>query len=88
MADALCRSLRTLGCERAMVVHGADGWTNLQTTDVTYVASLDNGVITRSQVTPEDAGLKRARLADLQGGDGSTMRKRFAGCCPAKLALP
>jgi anthranilate phosphoribosyltransferase len=62
-------ALRALGCERAMVVHGADGLDELTTTDVTNIANLENGVITLSQVTPEDAGLKRAKLADLKGGD-------------------
>ena len=62
-------ALAALGCERAMVVHGRDGLDELTTTDITYVASLADGVITRSQIAPEDGGLKRARLADLQGGD-------------------
>jgi len=61
-------ALRALGCERAMVVHGRDGLDELTTTDVTYVATLADGVITRSKIAPEDAGLKRASLADLRGG--------------------
>ena len=61
-------ALRALGCERAMVVHGRDGLDELTTTDITYVATLADGVITRSQIAPEDAGLKRASLAQLQGG--------------------
>ena len=61
-------ALRALGCERAMVVHGRDGLDELTTTDITYVASLTDGAITRSEIAPEDAGLTRASLADLQGG--------------------
>lgn len=61
-------ALRALGCERAMVVHGRDGLDELTTTDITYVATLADGVITRSKIAPEDAGLKRATLADLRGG--------------------
>ena len=61
-------ALRALGCERAMVVHGRDGLDELTTTDITYVATLADGVISRSQIAPEDAGLKRAGLAQLQGG--------------------
>src|SRR3569623_1775943 len=61
-------ALRALGCERAMVVHGRDGLDELTTTDITYVASLENGVVTRSEIAPEDAGQKRAGLADIHGG--------------------
>jgi anthranilate phosphoribosyltransferase len=61
-------ALRALGCERAMVVHGRDGLDELTTTDITYIATLADGVISRSQIAPEDAGLKRAGLAQLQGG--------------------
>ena len=76
-------ALRALGCERAMVVHGRDGLDELTTTDITYVATLADGIITRSQITPEDAGLKRARLADLQGGTAAenarALKALFAG---------
>lgn len=61
-------ALQALGAERAMVVHGKDGLDELTTTDVTYVAMLKDGVITRSEIAPEDAGLARATLHDLKGG--------------------
>jgi anthranilate phosphoribosyltransferase len=61
-------ALRALGCERAMVVHGRDGLDELTTTDITYVATLADGVVTRSEIAPEDAGLARASLLDLKGG--------------------
>ena len=76
-------ALRALGCERAMVVHGRDGLDELTTTDITYVATLADGVITRSKIAPEDAGLKRATLADLRGGvaadNAKAIQALFAG---------
>jgi anthranilate phosphoribosyltransferase len=76
-------ALRALGCERAMVVHGRDGLDELTTTDITYVATLVDGVITRSQIAPEDAGLKRASLAELQGGvateNAKALKALFSG---------
>jgi len=76
-------ALRALGTERAMVVHGADGLDELTTTDVTYVATLKNGVVIRSEIAPEDAGLKRVRMVDLQGGTASenaeALKALFAG---------
>lgn len=56
-----------LGVERAWVVHGSDGLDEITTTGPTYVASLDKGVVTEFEVTPEEAGLKRARPQDLKG---------------------
>ncbi|HUE64414.1 MAG TPA: anthranilate phosphoribosyltransferase [Rhizomicrobium sp.] len=61
-------ALKALGCTRALVVHGADGLDELTTTDVTYYASLEHGVITTGTIAPEDAGLKRGMLAELKGG--------------------
>jgi anthranilate phosphoribosyltransferase len=61
--------LRNLGSEKAWVVHGSDGLDELTTTGPTFVAALDGGKITTFEVTPEDAGLPRATLADLRGGD-------------------
>jgi anthranilate phosphoribosyltransferase len=76
-------ALRALGCERAMVVHGRDGLDELTTTDVTYVASLADGVITRSKIAPEDAGLKRSSMAELQGGtaveNAAALKALFGG---------
>ena len=76
-------ALKALGTERAMVVHGADGLDELTTTDVTYVATLKDGVITRTEIAPEDAGLKRARMVDLQGGtaaeNAQALKALFAG---------
>jgi anthranilate phosphoribosyltransferase len=60
--------LGKLGSERAWVVHG-DGLDEITTTGKTQVAALDGGTVTTFEVTPEDAGLPRARIADLKGGD-------------------
>ena len=61
--------LRNLGSEKAWVVHGSDGLDELTTTGPTFVAELDNGKIRTFEVTPEEAGLKRATLKDLRGGE-------------------
>lgn len=61
--------LRKLGSEHAFVVHGDDGMDELTTTGVTHVAELKDGDILLYELTPEEAGLKRATIADLKGGD-------------------
>ena len=61
--------LGQLGSERAWVVHGADGLDELTTTGPSHVAELRDGRVTTFEVTPEEAGLPRARLDELTGGD-------------------
>ncbi|WP_428409292.1 anthranilate phosphoribosyltransferase [Hyphococcus sp.] len=60
-----------LGVTRAWVVHGSDGLDELTTTGATHVAELKDGLVSEFEVTPEDAGLSRAKAADLEGGDPS-----------------
>jgi len=43
----------------------------MTTTGITHVASLKDGAIHTFQVTPEDAGIPRATLDDLKGGDSA-----------------
>ena len=70
--EPLAHVMRNLGSQRVWVVHGADGLDELTTTGPTHVAQLDDGDITVFEVVPEDAGLPRANLADLKGGDAAT----------------
>jgi anthranilate phosphoribosyltransferase len=71
----LAEVLRHLGSERAWVVHGTDGLDELSTTGATLVAELADGEIRQFEVMPEDAGLKRAHLSDLRGGDAAVNAK-------------
>jgi anthranilate phosphoribosyltransferase len=66
--EPMARTLGNLGAARAWVVHGSDGLDEITTTGATYVAELKDGAVRTFEVTPEDAGLKRARLEDLKGG--------------------
>ncbi|MSO70778.1 MAG: anthranilate phosphoribosyltransferase [Alphaproteobacteria bacterium] len=81
--EKLAQVLANLGSERAWVVHGADGLDEISTTGVTHVAELDRGKVRSFDITPEDAGLPRAKLADLLGGDAkdnaAAMRALLAG---------
>lgn len=66
--EPFAQTLRNLGSERALVVHG-DGLDELTTTGVSYVAELADGKIRTYEITPEEAGLPRATRADLKGGE-------------------
>ena len=64
--------LRELGSERIWVVHGSDGTDEITTTGRTHVAELKDGKIAEFDLQPEDAGVKRATLQDIKGGDAET----------------
>lgn len=64
----IAETLRTLGTERAWVVHG-DGFDEITATGETHVAALDNGTISAFTVTPEAFGLQRFAHDDLRGGE-------------------
>ena len=77
--------LGKLGSERAWVVHG-DGLDEITTAGTTMVAALEDGKVTTFEVTPEDAGLPRAQLADLKGGEPAENAARLRGA--ARRARP
>jgi len=67
--EPIAEALRRTGSEWVWVVHGADGMDELTTTAETHVVELRDGALRSFVVTPEEAGLRRAPPADLQGGD-------------------
>ena len=62
---------------------GEGGIDEMTTTGVTYVAELKDGAVSTFEVTPEEAGLERATLDDLKGGDAqqnaAAMRAMLGG---------
>ena len=61
----------------AWVVYGADGIDELSTTGANFVAQIRDGNLTSFEVTPEEAGLPRATLADLKGGEPAHNAQRL-----------
>ena len=80
--EPLAHVMNNLGAERVWVCHG-DGLDEITTTGETRVAELKDGKVRTFTVKPEDAGLKRARRADLLGGsaedNADAIRKLLAG---------
>ena len=67
--EPLAEVLRNLGSERVWITHGMDGLDEITTTGPTNVVELKNGSIRAFDVTPEEAGLARAKPTALRGGD-------------------
>ena len=69
LTEMLARVLAELGTLRAFVVHGADGLDEISNTGESHIAEVHEGVVRTSRVRPEDFGLPRATIRELQGGD-------------------
>jgi len=70
--EMMAEALRTVGTRQAYVVAGSDGIDEITTTGSTRLSSISgNGVLTRD-VYPEEFGLPRAPIEQLQGGDVAT----------------
>ncbi|HIP38560.1 MAG TPA: anthranilate phosphoribosyltransferase [Desulfocapsa sulfexigens] len=68
LIEPLARVLGKLGSKRALVVHGEGNLDELTVTGETKVAELKNGKINTYSVTPEELGLTRVSIDELQGG--------------------
>ncbi len=69
LVEPLAKVLVALGIERGYVVHGKEGLDEVSITAETVVGEINNGTVSIYTVKPEDFGLKRASLDDIQGGD-------------------
>lgn len=67
LVKPLARVLSNLGVTRGVVVNG-DGLDEFSLTGVNTVAEINNGVITMSEITPEDVGLPVCTKEELVGG--------------------
>ncbi len=74
--EPVARTLGALGAERAWVVHG-QGLDELTLAGETQICAWDAGSITRFAVTPEMAGLSRAPVAAILGGDAAENAARL-----------
>lgn len=72
LVELIANVLKGLGAEHVWVVHGHDGLDELTTTGSTDVAEVKGGRVALFEVSPADAGLAPAKLADLKGGDAQT----------------
>ncbi|MCD2348406.1 anthranilate phosphoribosyltransferase [Clostridium guangxiense] len=68
LIDVVSKVLVKLGRERAIVMHGSDGLDEITTTGETYVTEIRNNEVKSYTITPEQFGIKRAFLNEIEGG--------------------
>jgi anthranilate phosphoribosyltransferase len=64
----MAESLRNVGVERALVVHGSDGLDEITLTGPTYITELKDGQLRDWILDPAELGLALCRSEDLAGG--------------------
>jgi len=69
--EPLARVLANLGSETVWLVHGSDGLDEITTTGPTRVVILESSTVRHATITPEEAGLPRARPEALKGGEAT-----------------
>jgi anthranilate phosphoribosyltransferase len=69
LTEVLAQVLNELGSRRAFVVHGLDGLDEISASGESKVSEVREGHVHTYRVSPEDFGLRRSRLSDLQGGN-------------------
>jgi anthranilate phosphoribosyltransferase len=67
--EPVAHVLASHGAEKAWVVHGQDGLDEMSISGPTHVAKLENGRVTTTTVTPDDAGLPTHPLQAVKGGE-------------------
>jgi anthranilate phosphoribosyltransferase len=67
LTEPLAYSLKSLGCEEAMVVHGLDGLDEISTIGKTVISWLRRGEVTTKEMTPKDFGVKLAKKEEIKG---------------------
>jgi anthranilate phosphoribosyltransferase len=65
----IAETLRALGSERALVVHGSDGLDELSPCNPSTCADVTPDGVTVRTIDPAELGLAPSRTADLAGGD-------------------
>ncbi|MDD2212875.1 MAG: anthranilate phosphoribosyltransferase, partial [Clostridia bacterium] len=71
LTEKMARVLGLLGVESAYVVHGAGGLDEMSTLGATKISCLQQGCVKTFTINPEDYGLNRASLKDIQGGEAT-----------------
>jgi anthranilate phosphoribosyltransferase len=70
LIETYTAALHLLGCERAMVVSGAEGLDEISISGPTHIATIGFD-LPNDVITPEDAGLPRHPAEAIKGGDAT-----------------
>ena len=84
----IAHALGELGLKKAWVVHGEGGLDEVSISGETRVAQWDGARVEEFTITPEDAGLKRAPLHEIRGGDATKNARLLRGILSGVISGP
>ena len=71
LVEPLAHVLKQLGSQHVLVVHAEDGMDEISIATPTFVAELNDGVVTTYTIQPEDFGMSRADLEQIRATDSA-----------------
>lgn len=71
LVEPLAHVLKQLGSNHVLVVHAEDGMDEISIATPTFVAELNDGVITTYTIAPEDFAMSRAELEQIRASDSA-----------------
>jgi anthranilate phosphoribosyltransferase len=69
LTETMATVLKNLGIERGLVVHGEDTLDEISITGKTKITEFQDGQVKTYFIKPEDFGLKRGKLIEIEGGE-------------------
>lgn len=69
LMQSMAKILQHQGVQHAFIVHGQDGLDEISITQASDLIEIKHGKIYSYAITPEQFGLNRANLTDIQGGN-------------------
>ncbi|NLK88005.1 MAG: anthranilate phosphoribosyltransferase [Clostridiaceae bacterium] len=83
LLDTVTEVAASIGYKRALFVHGADGLDEISLIGSTIINELDNGVVARYEIKPEDFGIRRCSISEIATGtpqeNAEMIRNVFSG---------
>ena len=71
LTEVIAGTMAKLDVKRGFVVSGEDNMDEFTLTGPSTVSEIKDGKVETYEITPEQFGLKRCKIEDLQGGDGT-----------------
>lgn len=71
LTEVIAETMANLDVKRGFVVSGEDNMDEFTLTGSSTVSEIKDGKVETYEITPEQFGLKRCKIEDLQGGDGT-----------------
>jgi anthranilate phosphoribosyltransferase len=77
--EVLAQLFSEMGCRRAMVVHGMNGLDEISNIGETKIAEVRDGQLSTYLITPEEWGVRRAAVSEIQSLEDAETRTLIAG---------